>query len=36
MVEVIGWMLISVFFGLLPQMATALLSIIESKEKNNG
>jgi hypothetical protein len=34
--EVIGWMLIGVFFGLLPQIATALLSVIESKEKNNG
>ena len=33
MAEAIGWMLIGAFFGLLPQMATALLSIIESKEK---
>lgn len=33
MVEAIGWIMIGAFFGLLPHMATALLSVIESKEK---
>ena len=32
MIEAIGWMLIGVFFGLLPQICVALLSYIE---KNN-
>jgi hypothetical protein len=36
MIEAIGYMLIGVFFGLLPQIAVALLSIVESKEKTNG
>jgi hypothetical protein len=36
MLEAIGYMLIGVFFGLLPQIAVALLSIVESKEKTNG
>lgn len=36
MIEAIGWMLIGVFFGLLPQIATALLSAIEKQnEKTN-
>jgi len=36
MIEAIGWMLIGAFFGLLPQIATALLSAIEKKnEKTN-
>jgi hypothetical protein len=36
MLEAIGWMSIGVFFGLLPQIAIALLSSIEKKnaEKN--
>lgn len=36
MIEAIGYMLIGVFFGLLPQIAIALLSAIKSKEKTNG
>ena len=35
MIEAIGWMLIGVFFGLLPQIATALLSSVQSKDKVN-
>ena len=35
MIEAIGWMLIGAFFGLLPQIATALLSVIEKNEKKN-
>jgi hypothetical protein len=33
MIEAIGYMLIGAFFGLLPQIAAALLTIIESKAK---
>jgi hypothetical protein len=38
MIEAIGWMLIGVFFGLLPQISIALLTIIEKKlkDKNAG
>lgn len=38
MIEAIGWMLIGVFFGLLPQISIALLSAIElkNKDKNAG
>ena len=35
MIEAIGYMLIGVFFGLLPQICVALLSAIESKRKTN-
>jgi len=36
MIEAIGWMLIGAFFGLLPQIATALLIYLKSKERSNG
>ena len=38
MIEAIAWMLIGVFFGLLPQISIALLSFIELKikDKNAG
>ena len=36
MTETIGWMLIGVFFGLLPQICIALLSIIEIKRKEKN
>jgi len=35
MTEVIGWMLIGVFFGLLPQICVALLSVIKDKQKEH-
>ena len=35
MIEAIGYMLIGVFFALLPQIAIAILSSIESKGKTN-
>ena len=36
MIEAIGWMSIGVFFAILPQICTALLSIIEKQnEKKN-
>jgi hypothetical protein len=36
MLEAIGWMLIGVVFGLLPQISIALLSVIESKMKDKN
>jgi|TARA_R110002126_G_scaffold125231_1_gene267486 hypothetical protein len=33
MIETIGWMLIGVFFGLLPQICVAILSAIQNKPK---
>jgi hypothetical protein len=36
MIEAIGWMLIGVFFGLLPQISIVLLTLIESKLKDKN
>jgi hypothetical protein len=33
MIETIGWLLIGVFFGLLPQICVAILSAIQNNPK---